>query len=238
MRYLITFSYDGSKFHGFQRQKNVKNIQGTLERNLSEILKEEIIIKGSGRTDAKVHALMQTAHFDTSKPIPKDLKKRLNKALNDEIIIQKIKSVKTDFHARFLVKEKTYRYIINFDKKNINDDYYFTSYIFLDKKLMQEASKLFLGTHDFRNFVSGQRDDYVTHIKKIKIKEKNNKMILEFTGVGFYRYMVRHLVGALYDVGRKKISKEVIKEMLYNLENSRQLTVMPAYGLYLVNIKY
>lgn len=238
MRYLLTFSYDGSKFHGFQRQNNVKNVQGLLEQTLSKLLNEDIVIKGSGRTDAGVHAIAQTAHFDSNSSLTQKFIDDINKALQGDIFVKKIKKVNNDFHARFSIKYKKYRYIINLDKSNLNNDYYFTSLFKLDLKRMRGASKLFIGTHDFHNFVSGDRDDYITHIKRIKISEKGNYIVLEFTGVGFYRYMVRHLVGALYDVGRDKASKEVIQKMLDKPNEKKQLTVMPASGLYLVKVKY
>lgn len=238
MKYLLTFSYDGSKFHGLERQKDVKTIQGTLEEKISAILDEKICIKASGRTDRYVHAIAQTAHFDTEKRIPKDFLKQLNEVLKEEMVVKSIKKVSKDFHARFSVKKKTYRYIINLDRENRNAMYEYTSYYPLDIKKMKQASLLFLGTHDFRNFISGTRDDYTTHIFKINIRKKKNKITLEFTGTGFYRYMVRHLTGALYDVGRGKITNEIIEIMLQDKETKKQVTVMPANGLYLVSVKY
>ena len=106
MRYKVVFKYDGSKFHGFQRQKNVRNVQGELENSLSLILNDNIVIKGAGRTDRGVHANYQVAHFDTDKDI-KFLKKRLNLLLED-IKILKITLVDDNFHARHSVKNKTY----------------------------------------------------------------------------------------------------------------------------------
>lgn len=238
MRYLLTFSYDGSKFHGFQRQKNTKSIQGTLEVTLSKILDENLEIKGAGRTDAGVHAICQTAHFEYQHDLPKNFKKILNTELNEEIVIKKIKKVNNDFHARFSVKEKTYKYVINIDKEKVNNLYYFTTFNKLNINEMKKAAIYFIGVHDFRNFVSGKRDDYTTYIKTIKIKEMKNFIIIEFTGVGFYRYMVRHLAGALYDIGRGKATKENINTLLTNLEVNKKLSVLPAYGLYLVKVKY
>ena len=106
MRCLIKFSYDGTKFHGFQRQNEVKNVQGTLERVLSDVLESTIVIKGCGRTDAGVHATRQCAHFDTDKKITREDINIINKMLNDEIVIKKWKIVKDDFHARHDVKWK------------------------------------------------------------------------------------------------------------------------------------
>ena len=238
MRYLIYFSYDGSKFHGLERQKSYRSVQGTLEQALSLILKTDIVIKASGRTDAGVHALGQTAHFDYDSKLPPNFKKKLNQELKDDIIIKKICRKDDNFHARFNVKTKTYCYVINLGASRRNDNYYFTTKYKLDLKKMRQAQKLFLKSHDFRNFVSGTRDNYETFITKVKIKKQNNFLIFAFTGTGFYRYMVRHLVGALFDVGRGKVRIDEVKVMLTNPEVPRQLTVMPGQGLYLVKVKY
>lgn len=237
MRYLMSFSYDGSKFHGFQRQNDVVSVQRTLEEALSRLLEEKVVIKGSGRTDAGVHALVQTAHFDTEQKLTKDFKDVLNNELSN-IVIEKIKKVDDDFHARFSVKEKTYRYVINLDRENQDDNYYFTSFVPLDVDKMKRTSKLLVGPHDFHNFVSGNREDYYTEIYKVDIKVDKNHIIFEFTGAGFYRYMIRHLVGALYDVGRGKATVDDVKFMLDFPDVFKQLSVLPAGGLYLVKVKY
>lgn len=238
MRYLIYFSYDGSLFHGLERQKDYKSVQGTLESALSKVLDKEIIVKASGRTDALVHALCQSAHFDYDKNLPNDFLEKINQELKKEIVIKKVKKVDTNFHARFSVKYKTYRYIINLDKNNNDDRYAFGTNYQLNIKDMQNCSKLFLQKHDFRNFVSGSRDNYETYIKKIKIRKKSNYVMMDFVGTGFYRYMVRHLAGALFDVGRGKVDALVVKEMLDKPLIPRQLTVLPAQGLYLVKVTY
>lgn len=238
MRYLIYFSYDGSLFHGLERQKDVKSVQKTLEDALSNVLKENIVIKASGRTDALVHALKQSAHFDYKGKLPYNIKNKLNKVLKKEIVIKKIKRKDSHFHARFNVKKKIYRYIINIDYNKKNDHYYFSTKYNLDLKKMKECKKLFLKKHDFHNFVSGDRINYESYIYKIKIKKRNNFIIMEFVGKGFYRYMVRHLAGALFDVGRGKVNIKTIKDMLDYPSIPKQLTVLPAYGLYLVDVKY
>lgn len=238
MRYLITFSYDGSKFHGFQRQKDEKSVQKTLEDSLTLLLKKKIEIKGSGRTDSMVHAFNQCAHFDYNHNLNLfKTKKLLNELLDKEIIVKKIKKVSNNFHARFSVKEKKYCYVINFDKNNVNDKYYFTSYKNLNIKAMEEAAKILTGIHDYENFVSGKRENYITYVKKIKIKQRGHYLIFEFIGTSFYRYMVRHLVGALYDIGRNKMKMDELKKLV-DKSILKSSSVMPAYGLYLVNIKF
>lgn len=238
MRYLIKFSYDGTKFHGFQRQNDVKNVQGTLENVLSKVLGANILIKGSGRTDAGVHAIMQCAHFDYEGKINNSDIDKINILLNNEIIINKISNVKNDFHARHDVKEKVYVYKINNGKyKKEYEGYYYQIKYDLDIKKMKNACKLLIGTHDFHNFVSGYRDDYTSTIYKIKIKKYKDIINFKFVGIGFYRYMVRHLVGALIDVGRGKVDIHVIENML-DKNIDKKLSVVPADGLYLEKIKY
>jgi len=235
MKYMMVISYDGSKFYGFQRQKSVRNVQGYLENTLSDYLKEEIIIKGAGRTDRGVHAKYQVVHFETRNSII-NLKKDLNKILLDLKII-KIKKVPDNFHARHSVKNKTYLYKI--DLSNCKDSNY---YLLVKNKLninkMRLASKLFLGTHDFKNFVSGERIDYLGTILNISIYKFNNILYLKFKGIGFYRYMVRNLVGALLEVGKNKVSINVLKDMLDNPLKEKRLPTSSPNGLYLSKINY
>jgi len=239
MRYLIRFSYDGTKFHGFQRQSRLKSVQGSIEDALCKVLNELVLIKGSGRTDAGVHALNQAAHFDTTKKINKKLIREVNDILNEEIIIKSYKLVDDGFHARYNVKKKIYVYkIYNSRKKAEYNGYYYQISYPLDMKKMKEASKILIGTHNYKRFVSGYRDDYESTIFSIKIKKKKNTITLEFSGIGFYRYMVRHLVGALVEVGKGKVTKEYLKEMLDNPDDKHMLSVVPAEGLYLKDVIY
>ena len=103
---------------------------------------------------------------------------------------------------------------------------------------MKKASKLFIGIHDFHNFVSGFRVDYTTCIYKISIKKCGDIVLMKFVGAGFYRYMVRHLVGALLDIGRGKVELHVLKNMIENKDLDKKLSIVPADGLYLETIKF
>lgn len=235
MRYMVVFKYDGSKFYGFQRQKDVRNVQGYLEKELSNVLNEDIVIKGAGRTDRGVHAKYQVAHFDTDKSIV-GLKKILNKKLVDMKVL-KVKKVNDSFHARHSVKNKTYIYKLDLSGKK-DTNYYGYTYSKLDIKKMKYLSKIFLGTHDFKNFVSGERIDYNGTILDIKIWKFNNVVYFKFKGIGFYRYMVRNLVGALIEVGKNKISKEDLEKMLYNSNIDKRLPTSSPNGLYLYKINY
>ncbi len=235
MKYMLVIAYDGSKFYGFQRQKTMRSVQGYLEEILTKVLNEPIEIKGAGRTDAKVHAKYQVVHFVTTKPV-NNLKAKLNSLLKD-VRIKKVQKVNDDFHARHSVKNKTYLYKIDLSLKKDNN-----YYTLINNKLnitkMKKASKLFLGTHDYHNFVAGKRDNYITTISKINIYKINKTIYLKFKGTAFYRYMVRNLVGALIEVGKGKVDIEVIESMLKFSEKEKRLPTARPEGLYLINIEY
>lgn len=239
MRYLISFSYDGTKFHGFQRQNDVENVQSTLESALNKYFNQPIVIKGSGRTDAGVHAMHQCAHFDINGKVTKKDINNLNNILQNKIHIKDLKKVNDDFHARHSVRSKTYVYKINSGKcRKDLEGYFYQINKKLDYKNMKKASHIFVGTHNFKNFVSGKREDYTSTIYNIKIKKSNNFYIVTFKGIGFYRYMVRHLVGAILDVGKGKRTVDYLKNCLDNPDINCNLSVAPACGLYLKMIKY
>lgn len=240
MRYLISISYDGSKFNGFQRLKENNSVQKLIEDALTKINKKEVVIKGAGRTDRGVHAYDQKAHFDLDINItPNGLKKAINSLVKPYVYITDCKEVSDDFHARFSVVQKTYVYKINLGEYNpLLNDYVNQEFKDLDINLMKKVSKEFLGIHNFKNFVSGERDNYEAIIYSIKFKKVKNILEIEFTGKSFYRYMVRNLVGALIEVGRHKIDSKYIKSMLENHEVSMVLPTASSCGLYLKQIKY
>ena len=234
MKYMMVISYDGSKFHGFQRQKDVRNVQGYIEKVLSEILNEDIVVKGAGRTDRGVHAKYQVVHFETNNKI-NNFKKLLNKQLVD-LKVKKIKKVSNDFHARHSVKNKIYLYKLDLSNKK-DENYYgnVKNYLVINK--IRKASKLFLGTHDFKNFVAGDRIDYNSTILGIKIYKFNKVLYFKFKGIGFYRYMIRNLVGALIEVGKNKVTINELQDMI-DLKVEKRLPTSSPNGLYLLKINY
>ena len=238
MRIKMVFSYDGSKFNGFQRQKSKPSVQSEIESALSSIYDLPITIKGAGRTDAGVHANNQVAHFNVDNMID-GLKEKMNNLLRPNIYIKNLKIVKDDFHARKNAKKKEYIYKINLGpfQSSLNDYYYQPNYK-IDIFSMKDASKLMIGTHDFHNFVSGYRDNYVSTIYNITITKTFQKLEITFVGVGFYRYMVRNLVGALLEVGKFKIDRNYIRKMLDNPNDDLRLPTAPPQGLYLNKIWY
>ena len=239
MKFLIEIAYDGSKFYGFQKLNDYNTVQKCLEEALSKINKSSVTIKGAGRTDRGVHANGQCVSFKLDINISSNgLQRALNSLIEPYIYVKSVKIVDTDFHARFNVKEKIYVYKINLGEYNpIMSDYIFQCKYKLDVEKMIETSKYLLGVHNFRNFVSGYRNNYECIIYSIDFKKESNVLNIVFKGKSFYRYMVRNMVGALIDVGRGKIDSLYVKEMLDNCEQKQAFTA-PACGLYLENIKY
>lgn len=240
MRYLIKMQYDGSKFFGFQRQNDKVTVQGELEKALTIINKSSVIIKGAGRTDVGVHAYGQCAHFDLDMNIPNDrLLTAINSIVHPYINIVSCETVDKDFHARFSVDEKEYIYKIwTGDYNPCLSDYYLMYEYKLDIRKLKECSKLFLGVHDFHNFVSGERENYEAIIKSIKVKKEKDFVTITFVGKSFYRYMVRNLVGAMLDYNEGKCDLDLIKHMLNKKDFNYQMRTAPANGLYLRGVKY
>lgn len=239
MRYLIQIKYDGSKFYGFQRLNNYSTVQKEIEDALKKIFKTNIVIKGAGRTDRGVHAYCQMAHFDSNQEIPSpNIKKALNTLLNKYIYIQNCEIISKNIHARFSVKEKSYLYMIDIGEYDpLKSDYVWNCKYNLDINLMKKCSKVFIGIHDFENFVSGKRENYEAIIYDINFEIVDNIIKIVFKGKSFYRYMVRSLVGCLVDVGRKKITIQDVEDAL-SKKNNKRFFIAPACGLYLIKITY
>ncbi len=240
MRYLISISYDGSKFYGFQRLLKHHTVQKSIEEALSIIAKQSVLIKGFGRTDRGVHAYDAKATFDLSINIDLlSLQKALNRLLHPYIYITNIKQVPPNFHPRFNVLKKEYIYKINMGQYNpLYADYYYQPDPKPDIKKMVACSQLFVGIHNFKNFTSGKRSNYESIIYDIKFIEKDNILLIKFIGKSFYRYMIRNLIGAMLDVANTKASIEDIKKALEHPEIKKQFKTAIPNGLYLNKIEY
>lgn len=239
MNYLITISYDGSKFYGFQRLNEELSVQKVLEDALLKINKSPVLVKGAGRTDRGVHALGQCVSFKLDISItPDGLLRALNSLIKPNIYVREVREVSSLVHARFSVKKKKYVYKINLGEYSplINDYVYQSSYK-LNIELMKKVAKLYLGVHDFHNFVSGERVNSDCIIYNISFKRENDILLIEFEGKSFYRYMVRNLVGMMIEVGRGKEDISVVEFML-STKTDRPGYTAPACGLYLKEIEY
>ena len=243
MRYLIKFSYDGSDYAGFQTQKGKETIQEKLEEALTKVNNSKNTkIIATGRTDKGVHALTQYGHADINVNITEaKLKRALNSNLPDDIHIIETKIVDDKFHARYQVKSKTYKYIINTGEYNpIERNYVFQYNYSLNIEEMKRAIKYFEGKHDFRAFVTDnkEKENCIRTITKVFITKEHEKIIITFKGDGFLRYQVRNMVGILIRVGEEKISPEDVEKILKSKDRTKTGKTAPAEGLYLVDVEY
>lgn len=243
MKFLIKFSYDGTNYKGFQYQKGLPSIQESIEQALTKINNnQKTTITATGRTDKGVHALCQYAHANLSINITEqNLKRALNSNLPNDIHVIETRIVSNDFHARYDVKKKEYKYYINIGEYNpIERNYVFQYNHDLDIEKMQEAIKYFLGEHDFRAFVTEnkEKENCVRTITSAKIEKQFEKIIITFEGDGFLRYQVRNMVGILIRVGENKLTPSDVERILLSKDRRKTGKTAPPQGLYLTKVLY
>lgn len=243
MRYKVTLAYNGNNYVGFQSQQNGPTIQDNIEKALKMIFHEDIRIIMASRTDAKVHAYGQVFHFDNKKEMDSyRLKGALNSLTNKDIHIIRVEKVSNKFHARFNVKNKTYKYLINIGEYDVFlDGFAYQCFYKLDLDLMKKGALLFLGTHDFSSFNTTpyeDKKDQVRTISEFKITRKKNLLTITVTGDGFLKNMVRIMVGTLIDLGRGQKTMEDVERMLNNPNKKAVRYNITGSGLYLYKIRY
>lgn len=244
MNYKLILQYDGTKLNGWQKQGNTDNtIQGKLEAILQRMYGESVEIHGSGRTDAGVHALGQTANFHApAKFSPREIKSTLNEYLSKDIRVLSVEIADERFHARLTAKEKTYEYRIdNGETANVfSRKYTMREEEPLDLEAMRKAAEYLKGTHDFKTFCANKKmkKSTVRTITSIVIEKKEGIVSIRYTGDGFLYNMVRILTGTLIEVGRGKRSPEEMKHILEALDRGAAGFTAPAQGLFLVNVIY
>ena len=242
MRYKCICSYDGTNFHGFQTQTNLRTVQEEIENVLKIICKKNVIIYPSGRTDAGVHAYGQVFHFDTEIDMGEwNMKNAINSRLPRDIYIKEVEKVSDDFHARFSAKSKEYHYKIALDEFDpLKKNYlYYPSYKKFDIDKMIESSKIFIGEHDFKSFTKNHKiDNTIRTIYSIDFEIVNNELIIKFIGNGFLHNMVRILVAMIFMVGIGKLSKNDLETILAQKNRVFAPKTAPANGLYLYKVNY
>lgn len=239
MNYLIRVAYDGSKFNGFQRLHEYDSVQKRLEEALSIIDKEPVLIKGAGRTDRGVHALGQCCSFKLKNNVPPDrLINAINSIVDPYIKVTDCVYADEKFHARHSCKQKIYEYRIYTGNYNpLFYDYYLERNN-IDIEQIKDVASLFIGEHNFINFVSGTRDNYDSVIHSIDIKQEKEFIYIRFVGKSFYRYMVRNIVGAMLAYNDGRVTLNDISKLLDSDEKLKCLPTAPANGLYLLKIEY
>ena len=246
-RYKMTVAYDGHLFHGFQYQPHQRTVQGTIETALYKMTKgKTVIVEGSGRTDAGVHALGQVIHFDyPGKKIPPE---RMICALNSmmplDIIFKNCAVVDEKFHVRYSAKGKWYRYCVSLDRFVDPFKRFYTGHypypVNIEK--MKKAATDLLGTHDFTSFAAsgGQIRNKVRTMYYVNIQkdQRDNEIIFDFICSGFLYNMVRILVAMLLEIGRGKRPVNDIHRVISAKDREQVRETAPANGLFLYRVFY
>lgn len=244
MRYKCIVAYDGTGFSGYQVQPGKRTVQGELEAALGRIHKGQgIKVYASGRTDATVHAKGQVIHFDSELAIPVERWSiALNSLLPDDISILETAQTAPDFHARFDVKKKEYRYFIDpspaRDVFKRNYAYHYPYSLNLDD--IQAAMELLKGTHDFTSFCAAKTEveDKVRTIYEMDLAAEEGLLVFRFSGSGFLYNMVRIMTGTLLEIGQGLRNPCEIKNILEGKNRSLAGKTAPGHGLYLWKVDY
>lgn len=241
MRYLLNLAYNGSKFHGWQKQPNAITLQETIENAINTILRDNIELIGCGRTDTGVHAKSFYAHFDSSLEFsPKELLDKLNSFLDKQIAIYSISEVEQEFHARFSARQRTYEYYITTTKNPFLAEYSWFLFYNLNLELMQQALNLLKQYSDFTSFSKLHTDVKTNNcnIYEAIIIKTEHKIIVRITADRFLRNMVRAIVGTIVDVGINKINLKDFENIIISKNRSNAGQSAPAKGLFLVDVTY
>lgn len=241
MRYFICFSYCGTDFHGSQVQPNGHTVQAEMEQAFATILRTPTPLTFAGRTDAGVHAECMVAHFDVEHSLPENFGARLNNLLSHSIAVRDIYPVKADAHARFDATARTYHYRVISRK----DPFLYSTRTRvqdgLDYDAMNKAAQLLLGKQDFASFCRTHTDVKTTicDIKEAKWVIENEYMAyFTITADRFLRNMVRAIVGTLFEIGRGRMTKQQLAEIITAHDRCKAGHSAPAEGLSLIDIKY
>ncbi len=241
-RYLLKISFDGTNYHGWQRQPNGITVQEVLEDKISDIVKSKTVVHGCSRTDAGVHAKEFYCHFDVSDNIPKTaFTLGLNSCLPDDISVLDCIEVGSDFHARFNALGKRYTYRFYFGNKNpFYDRYALRLETKPDINKMNEFCNLVVGEHDFYGFSSSKRSvtDTVRTVSECNVSFNGDFLEFNITADGFLYNMVRILAGTSLFVGYRKLDADVSNKIFFNKDRSLGGDTLVAKGLTLSEVFY
>ncbi len=242
--FKLTVEYDGTAFHGWQRQKRERTVQQTIEEALSRMTREAIVVIGSGRTDAGVHAVAQTASFRTRSRLDADtFFNGLNSLLPGDVVIRACSLMADSFHARFDVRWKHYRYhILNRQlAPAIGRQFVWHIRKPLDVAAMQEAASKLVGRHDFKAFegAGSPRSHTVRTVNASALQSTGGgNLIYDIKADGFLRFMVRNIVGTLVEVGRNRLSADELDSILASRDRALAGATAPPQGLFLMQVVY
>ena len=242
MRYFITFSYDGTAYHGWQIQPHSVTVQEELQKALSTLMRKPMEVVGAGRTDTGVHARKMIAHFDTDTEVDcPQLVYKLNKLLPKDIAVQQVEQVADDMHARFSAKSRTYHYYVHLDKNPFLRSYSWQVYGNPDFELMNRAARVLMEYKDFTSFSKVNTDTKtndctITEARWDRVGEDQWRFTV--TANRFLRNMVRAIVGTLMEVGRGRMTIEQLRSVIEAKDRCRAGDSVPGNALFLVEVLY
>lgn len=240
-RYFMRLAYNGTPYHGWQKQQNAHSVQEELEQALVTLLSESMIVAGSGRTDTGVHAKMQVVHFDTSKQVdPLTIVEKLNGILPASIAVQNCWEVTTDAHARFDAVHRKYEYHLHHQKSPFLEGLSYFYRPSLNVDAMNRAAQSLLGRQDFQSFskVKTEVNHFECEILEAYWEIRNKQLVFHVKANRFLRGMVRALVGTLIDVGREKIDVLTFERIIAAKNRKEAGRAVPPHGLYLTEVAY
>ena len=241
---LLTISYDGKEFHGWQIQQNAMTVQEAFQTALSKIIGNDFDVKGCSRTDSGVHANMYCISLKTEHPIkPERLKAALNRWLPLSIAVLDCKEVAPDFHARYFCTSKEYIYKIwNSEVRNPFLDGYALHYRYkIDENLLDKAAQAYVGRHDFTSFCTldnREKGDMTRNVKAFSVTREGDLVTMKVEADGFLYNMVRIMVGTLIFINEGKIGETQIPDILASKDRTRGGKTVPPQGLYLNEVYY
>lgn len=247
-RYFVTFSYDGTRYHGWQIQPNGDSVQQRLQEALSMLLREPVSVTGAGRTDTGVHARMMVAHFDSDACFEAEvginesqLAYKLNRLLPYDIAVERVEKVSQEMHARFSATSRTYHYYIHTKKDPFLRAYSCELHYELDFAKMNEAAQVLTTYDDFGAFCKSGADVKTTLCCVTAarwVQTSPTTWRFEITANRFLRNMVRAVVGTLIDIGRGRLSLDDFRQVIEGKRRTEAGESMPGNALFLVNIQY
>jgi len=240
MRYFLEVSYKGTNYSGFQSQKNANTIQAEVEKAFRTILKEEIQLTGSSRTDAGVHALQNYFHFDIKGELSSRLLYNLNAILPGDIVVNKLFKVKNDAHCRFDAVSREYKYFV-YQKKNpfLTDSAFYFPYT-LDLESMENAATMIKEYTDFTSFSkrNTQVKSFACDIKESEWAIEGECLVYKVKANRFLRGMVRALAATMLTVGRNKVNIDLFRKIIESKDCTLANFSAPAHGLFLVRVAF
>jgi tRNA pseudouridine38-40 synthase len=242
VRFKLTIEYAGTRYSGWQIQKNAKTVQGEIERAIIAATGErDFELYGSGRTDAGVHALAQVAHLDIHTAIPPEtLRRRINDELPADINILLVENVRHKFHARHDAIGRTYIYQVSRRRTAFAKPYVWWVKEDLDVARMKQAAARLVGFHDFKSFSDADPRDGSTEVmlETLEIYEAGDLIVFRVDGSHFIWKLVRRLVGVIVEVGRGGLTPEEAAGLLASESGLPARLTAPASGLFLSSVRY